>query len=143
MHDLKLEDTSEVDVIVDTQIRRTLLGKKIKVSKNDFIALYEVMDQVIMKTVGVRISEPDAIRMLITHGIEEKMAKKYVNDMNKLYMKITKRKFRPIVISWNKKITEMIKLSEKVLNTFGSTLIGEKGIEYKIRYGKFETTKEE
>jgi hypothetical protein len=143
VHDLKLEDTSEVDVIVDTQIRRTLLGKKIKVSKNDFIALYEVMDQVIMKTVGVRISEPDAIRMLITHGIEEKMAKKYVNDMNKLYMKITKRKFRPIVISWNKKITEMIKLSEKVLNTFGSTLIGEKGIEYKIRYGKFETTKEE
>jgi hypothetical protein len=143
VHDLKLEDTSEVDVIVDTQIRRTLLGKKIKVSKNDFIALYEVMDQVIMKTVGVGISEPDAIRMLITHGIEEKMAKKYVNDMNKLYMKITKRKFRPIVISWNKKITEMIKLSEKVLNTFGSTLIGEKGIEYKIRYGKFETTKEE
>lgn len=141
-YDLKLEDTSEVDIIVDTQIRRALLSKKVKVNKSDFIALYEVMDQVIMKTVGVRISEPDVIKILTAYGIEEKMAKKYVNDMNRLYIKITKKKFRPIIISWNKKITEMIKMSEKVLNKFGSTLIGEKGVEYKIRYGKLETTKE-
>jgi len=141
-HDFKLEDTHEVDIIVDTQIRRSLLGKKVKVSKSDFIALYEVMNQIIMKTVGIGMSEPDVIKMLTLHGIEEKMAKKYVNDMNKLYMKIVKKKFRPIIISWNRKITEMIKMSEKVLNAFGSTLIGEKGVEYKIRYGKFENAKE-
>ncbi len=138
-HDSKLEDTSEVDVIIDTQIRRTLLGKKIKLNKNDLIALYEVMDQVLVKTVGMRLSEPNTIKMLVAYGIDEKMAKKYVNDMNRLYTKITKKKFRPIVISWNRKVTEMIKLSEKVLNIFGSTLIGEKGVEYKMRHGKFET----
>lgn len=136
VYDSKLEDTSEIDVIVDTQIRRSLLGKKIKLTKNDFIALYEVMDQVITKTVGVKMSEHDnMVKVLVANGIDEKVAKRYVNDMNKLYIKITKKKFRPIIFSWNRKISEMIKLSETVLNKFGSTLAGEKGIEYKIRYG--------
>ncbi|MGC8949034.1 MAG: hypothetical protein ACP5OK_06835, partial [Thermoprotei archaeon] len=74
-------------------------------------------------------------------GVEEKVAKQYVNDMNRLYIKITKKKFRPIIFSWNRKVSKMIKLSEIVLNKFGSTLAGEKGIEYKIRYGMQQNTK--
>ena len=115
VNDTKLEDTSEIDVIVDTQIRRTLLGKKIKLAKNDFIALYEVMDQVISKTVGVKMNEHDnMVKILIANGVEEKVAKQYVNDMNRLYIKITKKKFRPIIFSWNRKVSKMIKLSEIV-----------------------------
>ncbi len=142
VYDTKLEDTSEIDVIVDTQIRRALLNKKIKLTKNDFIALYEVMDQVIGKTVGVKMNEIDnVIKIFIANGIDEKVARQYVNDMNRLYIKITKKKIRPIVLSWNRKISKMIKLSEMVLNKFGSTLAGEKGVEYKMRYGVYQDMK--
>ncbi|MEM3833708.1 MAG: hypothetical protein QW128_09030 [Thermoprotei archaeon] len=142
VYDTKLEDTLEIDVIVDTQVRRTLLEKKAKFTKNDFTALYEIMDQIISKTVNVRINEIDSlIKIFIAYGINEKVARQYVNDMNKLYIKITKRKFRPVILSWNRKILQMINLSEMILNKFGSTLVGEKGVEYKMRYEAYQNMK--
>jgi len=132
--DKALPQVSEVRVIVDTPVRKGIIGKKLKLGKEDFVALYELVDSVLKKTIGKGLKEPEIVRVLSSiSGIDTRKAEKYVRDMNALYTKATRGGLRPLILSWNRKVKSLIRESDEILSKLGAALTKGEGVEKVLR----------
>jgi len=132
--DKALPQVSEVQVMVDTPVRREIIGKKLKLGKNDFAALYELVDSVLKKSVGKGLRDPGITQVLSSiSGIDVRRVEKYVRDMNRLYVKATRGGLRPLVLSWNRKVRSLIRESDDLLSRLGAALTRGEGVEKALR----------
>ncbi len=132
--DKALPQVSEVQVMVDTPVRREVIGKKLKLGKEDLVALYELVDSVLKKTIGKGLREPGVIQTLSSiSGIDVRRVEKYVRDMNALYVKATRGGIRPLVLSWNRRVRSLIRESDEVLSKLGAALTKGEGVEKALR----------
>ncbi len=132
--DKALPQVSEVRVIVDTPVRRGVISKKLKLGKEDLVALYELVDSVLKKTIGKGLEEPEIVRVLSSiTGIDPRKIEKYVHDMNALYNKATRGGLRPLILSWNRKVKSLIRESDEILSKLGAALTKGEGVEKVLR----------
>ncbi len=131
--DTPLQPVAEVDVIVDTPVRRGIVEGKIKLTKEDFLPLYELVDSALRRSFGFGLGDPAAIpRLAQATGLDEDFLRRYVDRMNSLSLKLRKRKFFPIVLSWNRTMKKLINDSNELLSRLGASLY-EKKVEELLR----------
>jgi len=124
----------ELDILVDTPIRRVVISGKIKLTSSDFEALYTALDTAFRKTVGKSFNDPDFPNILAKlTGLSIRDTEAYVREMVKLKRKIDRKSFFPIVLSWDRKVRKLLESSEVILEKIGTSLMKGKGIEYIIR----------
>jgi len=134
VNDVAEKPPEEIDILVDTPIRRVVISGKVKLTSSDFEAFYTALDAAFRKTVGRTFSDPDFPNMLAKlTGISIRDAEAYVREMVKLKRKIDRKSIFPIVLSWNRKVRKLLETSEIILEKIGTSLMKGKGIEYVIR----------
>lgn len=132
--DESLKPVSEVDIIIDTPVRREVVTGKVKLGKEDLMALYDIVNEVLKKTLGKGLEDPEVIHALVaTTGLEEEFIRKYVSRLRRLNEKVREGKFLPIVLFWNRTVRKLIEDSDEVLKRLGTALSEEVGIERLIR----------
>jgi len=132
--DLPERPPEELDILVDTPIRRVVIAGKVKLTSSDFESLYETLDIAFKKTVGKSFEDVGFISDLAKlTGLNTKDIEEYVKEMVKLKRKIKRKSFFPIVLSWNKTVRKLLIKSETILEKLGTTLMESKGIEYVVR----------
>lgn len=131
--DSPLQPVAEVDVIIDTPVRRSIVEGKIKLTKDDFLPLYELVDSVLRRSLGFGLGDPAAIpRLAHATGLSEDFLRKYVDKMNSLSFKLRKKKLFPVVLSWNRTMKKLISDSNELLSKLGASLY-EKKVEELLR----------
>ncbi len=132
--DEALTPVSEVDIIVDTPVRREVVAGKLRLGKEDVVALYDIVNEVLKKTLGKGLEDPEVVHALASiTGLDEGFLRRYVSRLRRLNEKVREGKFLPIVISWNRTARKLISESDEVLKRLGTALSEEVGIERLIR----------
>ena len=133
--DEALTGTSEVDIVIDTELRRSIAsGRRVKLGKRDFISLYKLVDEALRKTIGSGLDDKDVARKIANiANLDEHRVVKYVERMNKLKIKVERGALLPIVLSWNATLHKLIEESNRMLEKLGVSLIESRGVEYVIR----------
>ncbi|MEM0026469.1 MAG: hypothetical protein QXT53_00850 [Ignisphaera sp.] len=124
--DHRLEEQREIESFVTGDLRDAILRGKIRLSKQDFITLFSIVDTVTQTVYGLELCDERLLNVIPKRDVAEK----YLNRMCRLYKKALGRSFLPLVLSWNKTIARMIRESEEFLSMLGQTISGEKGVEY-------------
>ncbi len=127
--DSRLSEQVEVELFATSDIRNAILAGKVKLGKEDFIRLYDMVNSVLINVAGVELSDEKALQLL-SKAVGSEASLKYFKEMNKLYVKAKKRKLLPIVLSWDRRVRKLIRWSEEVLKALGTSLQSEKGVEY-------------
>lgn len=134
IRDEPLPEQEERELFITGDIRRAVIAGKIKFSKNDFVKLYEVVSEVLKNIKGVGLDDSRTVDVLAS-VIGAERASRFVNDMNRLYLKASGKKILPIVLSWNRATKKKIDECEEVLKALGTSLAVEKGVEYVLARG--------
>lgn len=129
VHDEKAEETREVEVFTTADVISSVISGKYKLTKKDFISLYEIVNYYLKYACGCSLDEASSADVLSRY-VGTGKASHYVKNMNKLYMKATGRRKLPIVFSWGRVVKRYVKESEEVLRSIGYSLEAEKGYEY-------------
>jgi len=132
--DARLREQEEVEVFVTGNIRKAIMTGKYKLDRNDFLKLYEIVDVVFRNTVGYGLDDSRLVRVLASY-IGYERATRYFVEMNRLKEKVLGHKILPLVLSWNRTVTRLLRESEEVLNRIGASLEAEKGAEYIVLRG--------
>lgn len=127
--DDKMDEVREVEHLVTGDIINAITKGKYRLERKDFISLYEIVDNTLNYALGCSLSDPGVLNILARY-IGEEPARRYVRNMTRLYMKATGRSRLPLVISWSRVVKKHIEESEKIFNSIGLTLLGDKGPEY-------------
>ncbi|PUA33685.1 MAG: hypothetical protein B7O98_04535 [Zestosphaera tikiterensis] len=127
--DFRLPEQSEVELFATSDIRNAVLAGRVKLGKEDFIKLYDMVNSVLVGVAGVELSDEKALQLL-SKAVGAEASLKYFKEMNKLYVKVKKRKLLPIVLSWDRRVRKLITQSEEVLKALGTSLQSERGVEY-------------
>ncbi len=123
MRDEGLRPVEEVGVLVDTVVRRIVTTGKIRLDKDDLLALYDVVNDVLRRTLGKGLSDPEIAEVLArVSGADPERVRRYVDEMNRLRSKIVEGGLTPIVISWNRKVRKLLKESDELLRGLGMAL---------------------
>ncbi len=131
--DRTLPKVTETYVIFDTQVRANVLREG-KLGRKDFIDLYEVFREAVMKSVGIDISTglgAGELSKLLNLSPEE--VRRFLKELNKYYLKARGKRLLPIVLSWDRKTREFLRKIEWYLNKLGTSLEEGRGVEYVIR----------
>lgn len=124
--DNRLEEQKEIESYITGSIREAIVRGKIKLTKNDFITLFTIVNNVTKILYGMDLCSDGLIN--VVPRVEN--VNRYVMDMCKLYRKATKGGFTPVVISWNRTTFKMLRRSEEFLKLVGQSISAEKGVEY-------------
>lgn len=120
-------------IAVDTYLRRAV-KERLRLGKEDVVALYIVMRDVVRNIFGVDISDPKAPDVIAAStGVPRDVAAKVIGDIVRHHRKAAGMGFRPIVLSWNRRARKLIMEAETLLNAMGTGLAREEGVEYLIR----------
>ena len=120
-------------IAVDTYLRRAV-KERLRLGKEDVVALYTVMRDVIRSIFGVDVSDPRAPDVIsASTGVPRDAVARVIEDVVRHYRKAVGRSFRPIVLSWNRRARRLIMEAETLLNAMGTGLAREEGVEYLIR----------
>lgn len=132
--DETLNPPYEVDIVVDTELRRRVSTGRVRFDKSDFMPLYALVDSTLRRTVGSGLRDGDAVdRIANLTGLDRRDVLRYVSKMNRLRAKVEGRKLLPIVLSWNRVVREMLEESNSILERLGTSLVEAKGVEYVVR----------
>lgn len=132
--DETLNPPYEVDIVVDTELRRRVSTGRVRFNKSDFMPLYALVDSTLRKTVGSGLQEGDVVdRIANLTGLDRRSVLRYVSKMNRLRAKVERRKLLPIVLSWNGVVKEMLEESNSILERLGTSLVKARGVEYVVR----------
>ncbi len=129
IRDERLPETREIEMFVFRDLRESIAKGKYKLTKHDFINLFEIVNNVFRSIVGIELCSDTAITY-ISRFIETKQAKRYVDKMCKGYRKAVKGGIRPFILSWHRFTMAMLRESEGILSSMGYALTKEKGVEY-------------
>lgn len=129
IRDEKLSETREVEVYLTGELVSEVARGKYKLTKQDFISLCEIVDTCLRYSIGCSLFEEAAVTTLSKY-VGAELARKYVEEMNKLYQKALGKRRLPIVFSWHRTTVKYIKKSNEVLSSIGVSLEAEKGYEY-------------
>jgi len=129
VNDQRLSEVREIEMFEFRDLRESIARGKYRLTKHDFINLFEIMDNVFRSVVGVELCSNVALGYIsILVGSEK--AGKYIDRMCRGYRKAVRGGIRPFILSWHRYTMSMIRESESILNAMGYTLTREKGIEY-------------
>ncbi len=123
IRDEGLKPVEEVGVLVDTVVRRVVTAGKVKLGRDDILALYDMVDNVLRRTLGKGLSDPDVADVLArVIGADPVRVRRYVEEMNRLRAKVLEGRLTPIVISWNRRAKKLLKESDELLKGLGLAL---------------------
>lgn len=134
IQDVRLLEQMEQEYFVTADIRNAIIGGKIKLGKDDFIKLYNMVDAVLKSIMGIGLGDQKAVDIL-KGVLGDREAIKFVKDMNKLYLKALGKKRLPIVFSWGRIVEKRLRVCENMLKALGVSLEAEKGVEYVLMRG--------
>lgn len=127
--DQRLPEVREVEMFVFRDLRESIARGKYRLTKHDFVNLFEIIDNVFRSVVGVELCSNRALEYISSLVGSEK-AGRYVDRMCRGYRKAVRGGIRPFILSWHRYTMSMIRESESILNAMGYTLTREKGVEY-------------
>ncbi|MEM1706267.1 MAG: hypothetical protein QW562_05960 [Thermosphaera sp.] len=127
--DERLPEQVEREIYATHGVRERVLRGRYDLSRNDFTALYSIVDTYMLELLGVSLKQPEAVEAL-SRFVGRDSAEKYVRKMNKLYEKATLGRKLPLVFSWGRVVKQMLRDTEALLNKLGASLSDEKGYEY-------------
>ncbi|MET1128854.1 MAG: hypothetical protein ABWW70_06010 [Thermoproteota archaeon] len=128
--DSRLQEQVEREELATADVREAILSRRYRLTSSDFVRLYEMVDGALRAVVGYGLDD-DRIWELAEKLLGRKRGARYVERMRKLHEKATgRRRLLPIVLSWHRAATSLIRESEELLRQLGTSLEEEKGVEY-------------
>ena len=120
--DKPMSEEKLVEVAYAGNILKEIEKGKLKLGREDFKSLYEIVDSVMRDVYGLSLRDKELERRLSLLLGDEK-ARRYLKSMNKLYDKAVGLSRTPIVLSWSRVVTKYIRDSEEVLSKVGASLM--------------------
>ncbi len=111
-----------VEVAYAVNIREEIVRGKLKLGKEDFKSLYELVDQAMLSVYGLGLKDADLVKRL-SEVLGPENARRYVDAMNKLYGKATGARRTPVVLSWHRTVLKYARESDEVLSKIGVSLM--------------------
>jgi hypothetical protein len=111
-----------VEVAYAENILEEIEKGKLKLGREDFKSLYEIVDSVMRDVYGLSLRDEELERRLSLLLGDEK-ARRYLESMNKLYDKAVGLRRTPIVLSWSRVVAKYVRESEEVLSKVGASLL--------------------
>jgi hypothetical protein len=133
--DAPLEDVTEVDWYGFGEFRRHLLSQGAKITKQDFITLYNMVNSTIKNLTGSSLEDPQLPQVLETLGINLEEAVRFKDFMVKYYRRATGRTIWPPVVLWGRVTRKAILLSEEILEPLGVSMTTPSRLELIIERG--------
>jgi hypothetical protein len=130
VEDRAMEKIISKDYFTLADLREKILAERVSLGKEDFITLYEIVNEVFKDVVGVPLSDERLINVLTSRGLDPVKARKFWKGMNGTYSKARKRFGFPPIIMWGRLVKKRIAECEEVLNSVGTSLLKDLGFEY-------------
>ncbi|MCS7107095.1 MAG: hypothetical protein NZ902_03210 [Acidilobaceae archaeon] len=130
--DVPLREVTEVHWYGYSALKDKIMKGGSSLKKDDFVALYELLDYLLLSTAGVSLSSPEAASVLQNRGMSSEKAKALVEFMNKYYRRATGKSLWPPVVFWNSTTRKAISLTEEALKVLGYSLMEARGIEGRV-----------
>lgn len=130
VRDQAMESVISKDYFTLADLREKILAGRVSLGKEDFITLYEIVNEVFKDVVGVPLSDERLINVLTSRGLDPVKARKFWKRMNGTYSKARKRFGFPPIIMWGRLVKKRIAECEEVLNAVGTSLLKDLGFEY-------------
>jgi len=131
IRDERIQEVREVEMFIFRDLRESIARGKYRLTKHDFINLFEIVNNVLKSVAGIELCSDIAITY-ISRFIEVEQSKRYVDRMCRGYRKAIKGGIRPFILSWHRFTMAMLRESEKILSSMGYALTKEKGTEYAL-----------
>ncbi len=128
--DQAMERVVSRDYFTLADLREEILAGRVGLGKEDFITLYEIVNEVFKDVVGVPLSDERLINVLTSRGLDPVKARRFWKRMNGAYSKARKRFGFSPVIMWGRLVKKSIAECEEVLNAVGTSLLKDLGFEY-------------
>jgi hypothetical protein len=135
VRDSMLEDVTEVDWYGFGEFRRHLLSQGAKITKQDFITLYNMVDSVLRTLTGSSLEDPRLPQVLETLGINAVEAERFRGFMVKYYRRATKQSLWPPIVLWGRVARKAILLSERILEPLGVSIATPSRLELIVERG--------
>ena len=120
--DKPMSEEKLVEVAYAENILEEIEKGKLKLGREDFKSLYEIVDSVMQSVYGLSLRDEELERRLSLLLGDEK-ARRYLESMNKLYDKAVGLRRTPIVLSWSRVVAKYVRESEEVLLKVGASLL--------------------
>lgn len=128
--DRAMEEVKSKEFVAFSSLTEEVISGETSLGKQDFIELYEIVDEILRNSVGISLSNREVVNILVSRGINPKKAVSFWSSMNKTYIKAKKRFGFPPVVMWGRKVRKSIIECEEVLNALGTSLLKDLGFEY-------------
>ena len=128
--DQAMERVISKDYFTLADLREEILAGRVSLGKEDFMTLYEIVNEVFKDVVGVPLSDEKLINVLTSRGLDSVKARRFWKRMNSTYSKARKRFGLPPIIMWGRLVKKSIAECEEVLNAVGTSLLKDLGFEY-------------
>jgi len=133
--DTPLEDVTEVDWYGFGEFRRHLVSQGAKITKHDFITLYDMVNSALKTLTGSSLEDPQLPQVLETLGISREEAVRFRDFMVKYHRRATGRTIWPPVVLWGRVTRKAILLSERILEPLGVSIAAPSRLELIIERG--------
>ncbi|MEO3993237.1 MAG: hypothetical protein QN229_02860 [Desulfurococcaceae archaeon TW002] len=128
--DQAIREVKNIEYFTTATLRDQIIKDKVSLSKQDFIELYEVVNEIFRNSLGVSLSDGRVVSILVARGVDDVKARKFWSSMNKTYLKARKKFSFPPTLMWGRKVKKSVKDCEEILNVLGTSLLKDLGIEY-------------
>jgi len=128
--DTRLREQEEVEIYLFSSLREAVLGGRIKLTKEDAVVLYRVVNDVLVSVAGVQLCSDESLRIISEALGSPKSAKRYRDSLCGLYQKISSGRRWPPTLFLGFRLRKLLAQSEAVLQRLGYTLMKERGVEY-------------
>ena len=129
--DRRIEEVIEFEAYSTSDIRSAIVSGRYRFSKEDLVKLYMLVDSALRSYLGISLDDPRVVDVLSNYVEREKVV--YVVDrLRKLYRKATRGGLTPVVLSWHRAVSKLVRDCEELLNVIGTSILSERGIEYAV-----------
>ncbi|MFN3268584.1 MAG: hypothetical protein ACK416_04925, partial [Zestosphaera sp.] len=128
--DQAIKEVKSIDYFTTATLRDQVIKGKVSLSKQDFIELYEVVNEIFRNSLGIPLSDGRVVSILVARGVDAMRAREFWSSMNKTYLKARKKFSFPPVLMWSRKVRKSVEDCEEILNVLGTSLLKDLGIEY-------------
>ncbi len=135
VRDSILEDVAEIDWYGFGEFRRHLISQGAKVTKEDFITLYNIVNTIIKTLTGSTLEDPQLPQVLERVGLRRSEIENFRDFMVEYYMRATKQTLWPPIVFWGRVTRKAIVLSERILEPLGASIAKPSRLELVIERG--------
>jgi hypothetical protein len=120
--DSMLEDVAEIDWYGFGEFRRHLVSHGAKLTKQDFITLYDMVNTILRSTTGSTLEDPQLPSVLEAIGVSRGEAEAFRGFMVKYYRRATGKTLWPPLVMWGRITRKAIMMCEKILEPLGASI---------------------